>query len=59
LLVNLDTAEKETNGSNSFIAEYLQEMNATRAAIAVGYSKNGAEARSSEMLRNAKVFCTN
>lgn len=38
-----------------FVAEYLIDLNATRAAIAAGYSRNGAEVTGHKLLRNAKV----
>jgi phage terminase small subunit len=38
-----------------FVAEYLTDLNATRAAIAAGYSPKSAEAASSRLLRNVKV----
>jgi len=38
-----------------FIAEFLIDRNATRAAIAAGYSKKTAEAAGSRLLRNVKV----
>jgi phage terminase small subunit len=38
-----------------FVQEYLIDLNATRAAIAAGYSKKTAEAAASRLLRNVKV----
>jgi phage terminase small subunit len=38
-----------------FVKEYLIDFNATRAYIAAGYSKKGAEVSASRLLRNAKV----
>ena len=38
-----------------FIAEYLTDLNATRAAIAAGYSEKTAESQGSRLLTNAKV----
>ena len=38
-----------------FIAEFLVDGNATRAAIASGYSEKTAEAAGSRLLRNVKV----
>ena len=38
-----------------FVAEYLTDLNATRAAISAGYSKKGAEQTGSVLLRNPKV----
>jgi phage terminase small subunit len=49
------TKKDLTKRQRLFIAEYLVDLNATRAAIAAGYSKNGAEARGSELLRISKV----
>jgi phage terminase small subunit len=38
-----------------FVAEYLIDHNATRAAIAAGYSKRGARVRGAELLANRNV----
>jgi len=38
-----------------FVKEYLVDLNATRAAIAAGYSEKSAEVTGSRMLTNAKV----
>jgi len=38
-----------------FIKEYLLDLNATRAYISAGYSKNGAEVSACRLLRNANV----
>ena len=38
-----------------FVAEYLTDLNATRSAIAAGYSAKGAEQTGSVLLRNPKV----
>lgn len=38
-----------------FAREYVQDLNATRAYIAAGYSPKGAEAAASKLLRNIKV----
>jgi phage terminase small subunit len=38
-----------------FIREYMRDLNATRAAIAAGYSEKTAEAAASRLLRNVKV----
>jgi len=38
-----------------FVAEYLKDLNATRAAKAAGYSPKGAEVTGCKLLRNAKV----
>jgi phage terminase small subunit len=38
-----------------FVAEFLISRNATRAAIAAGYSEKTAEAAGSRLLRNVKV----
>lgn len=37
------------------MAEYLKDMNATRAAVSAGYSKKTAESAGSRLLRNVKV----
>ena len=39
-----------------FVAEYLIDLNATRAAIAAGYSPKTAGQQGSRLLKNAKVF---
>lgn len=38
-----------------FVAEYLTDLNATRAATAAGYSPKGAEVQGSKLLRIPKV----
>ena len=38
-----------------FVAEYLQDLNATQAAIRAGYSKSGASVEGVRLLANAKV----
>ncbi len=38
-----------------FIREYCRDLNATRAAIAAGYSENGAAVQGNRLLRNAKI----
>lgn len=38
-----------------FVAEYLVDLNATRAAITAGYSAKTAESQASRLLRNVKV----
>jgi phage terminase small subunit len=38
-----------------FVAEYLTDLNATRAAIAVGYSSKTAGQQGSRLLKNVKV----
>jgi phage terminase small subunit len=38
-----------------FVAEYLTDLNATRAAIAAGYSEKTADQQGSRMLKNVKV----
>ena len=44
-----------TKKQRLFVKEYLVDSNATRAAIAAGYSKAAASAIGSRLLRNAKV----
>jgi phage terminase small subunit len=48
-------AKKLTKKQEIFVAEYLTDLNATRAYIAAGYSENGAEVGASNLLRNIKV----
>jgi phage terminase small subunit len=38
-----------------FVKEYLVDLNATRAAIAAGYSERTAESQASRLLRNVNV----
>lgn len=38
-----------------FVTEYLVDKNATRAAIAAGYSENGARGQGSRLLANAHI----
>lgn len=38
-----------------FVKEYLVDLNATRAAIAAGYSENGADVAGSRLLVNVRV----
>lgn len=47
--------EKLTPRQRMFVAEYLVDMNATRAAIAAGYSKRGASVRGTELLALRKI----
>ncbi len=47
--------DKLTDKQRRFITEYVQSLNATQAAIAAGYSENGASVRGHELLRNSKV----
>jgi phage terminase small subunit len=50
------TAANELTGKQAlFIKEYLVDLNATRAAIAAGYSERTAEAAGSRLLRHVKV----
>lgn len=44
-----------TDRQQRFIAEYLTDLNAKRAAIAVGYSPKTAESQASQLLKNPKV----
>lgn len=47
-----DKAEKKYE---RFVKAYVIERNATKAAIAAGYSKNGAAVSGNRLLKNAKV----
>ena len=38
-----------------FILEYLKDLNATKAAIRAGYSKNGAGQTAANLLKNTKI----
>lgn len=51
----LTPEEKLTPRQAIFVAEYLVDRNATRAAIAAGYSEKTAAAAGSRLLRNVKV----
>lgn len=44
-----------TSRQKLFVAEYLVDLNASRAAIAAGYSTNGADGTGSRLLVNIKV----
>ncbi len=44
-----------TKRQELFVAEYLTDLNATRAAIAAGYSEKGADVTGSKLLVNPKV----
>ena len=46
---------KLTPRQKKFVEEYLIDLNATRAAIAAGYSEKGATVRGSELLTNRNV----
>lgn len=48
-------AKKLTKKQQVFVAEYLTDMNATRSAIAAGYSENSAGEQGSRLLTKAKV----
>lgn len=48
-------AKKLTKRQQVFVAEYFKDMNATRAAIAAGYSKKSAESQGSQLLKHPKV----
>lgn len=44
-----------TPKQNAFVAQYLVDLNATQAAIRVGYSEKTAESQGARLLTNAKV----
>ena len=44
-----------TRRQESFVTEYLVDLNGTQAAIRAGYSPKGASARASELLANRKI----
>lgn len=44
-----------TKKQELFVAEYLVDLNATRAAIAAGYSSSGAAVTGHQLLRNTKI----
>jgi phage terminase small subunit len=47
--------EKLTSKQKIFVKEYAIDRNATRAAIAAGYSKNGAKVAGHRLLTNTNV----
>lgn len=44
-----------TKKQEKFIAEYLKDLNASRAAVSAGYSKKGASVTGSQLLANPKI----
>lgn len=48
-------AKQLTAKQKVFVAEYLSDMNATRAAISAGYSPKSADCQASQLLANPKV----
>lgn len=48
-------AKELTKKQELFVAEYLTDLNATRAAIAAGYSPKTAESQACQLLKNPKV----
>jgi phage terminase small subunit len=53
---NLNKKSTDLNKKQAiFVKEYLVDFNATRSAVAAGYSKKTAEAAASRLLRNVKV----
>jgi phage terminase small subunit len=47
--------KKLTKKQELFVAEYLVDLNATRAAISAGYSVKSADCQASQLLANPKV----
>ena len=47
--------KKQENQYRLFAKEYIIDLNATRAAIAAGYSKKTANSQGSRLLTHAKV----
>jgi phage terminase small subunit len=45
-------APELTRRQELFVAEYLRDLNATRAAIAAGYGEKGAAVQGSQLLTN-------
>ena len=45
-----------TPKQQTFVSEYLKDLNATQAAIRAGYHVKGAAVRGSELVRNRKVL---
>src|SRR6516165_2745573 len=48
-------ARELTKKQKAFVAEYLNNLNATKAAIAAGYSAHTASQQGSRLLKNSKV----
>jgi phage terminase small subunit len=48
-------ANKRRQREETFAREYLIDLNGTRAAIAAGYSRKGADVRAAELLGNSRV----
>lgn len=48
-------AKELTKKQETFVAEYLTDLNATRAAIAAGYSEKNADKIGSQLLGNPRV----
>lgn len=48
-------AKELTKKQQIFVAEYLTDLNATKAAISAGYSAKSAESQGAQLLRNPKV----
>ena len=51
----MSAAAKTQIRQELFAREYVIDLNGTRAAIAAGYSENGAEVAANRLLNNAKV----
>lgn len=51
----MGTTQKTEARREIFIREYLKDLNATRAAIAAGYSENGARVQGVRLLTNPNV----
>jgi phage terminase small subunit len=54
-IATLDTARPLTAKQQSFVAEYLVDLNATQASIRAGYSENTAAAIGSENLTKPEI----
>jgi phage terminase small subunit len=51
----MDKKDKLTPQQRRFVVEYLKDFNATRAAIAAGYSEKTATSQGSRLLRNVNI----
>jgi phage terminase small subunit len=55
MTVNVPHAKGLTKRQELFVAEYLTDLNATRAYVAAGYARKGADAGAARLLVNVKV----
>jgi phage terminase small subunit len=53
--VGMTNSKRLTPRQERFVREYIRDLNGSRAAIAAGYSKNGAKVTASRLLTNVNV----